>query len=464
MKRLLAFLLALMLPCAAFAETDAYVFEAVMTVDSENFPEYLTNMLLPGLPEDMPVDAGMLGSALSRLANGLGVRFTSQENAWLFELLVKESALIDFTIHLDESGNQYLLCSSLMPDYAIAIPYEAEEGSPSPADSADWSAAFSGAANRIFLWIISLDCTESDGNFSGDAYEGGVHETVWRFDDADLATLLSELTSNELQPLVSAVSQFLETDEQSMVDQLASLHQEVADRNEYAYVLRAVNNEYDELIGLSLTVNRGEAQVYTASIGFNDDGFLLVTGKPLTNANLWETTDFTAQLTDNELHLQCEGTAMVAGKALDYRAAQAQGELASSTVTTCVFTDNGSDGLDWTYASATTTSPAYVSSSVPAEQRVDGTGSISFDSIQLTGTFSASIDGKHLSDASFRFEQTEPISAPSESLITFDLEDMSEEAIERQFDALEQFSNAFSMRMIQLLPLDLILMLSNMFE
>lgn len=111
---------------------------------------------------------------------------------------------------------------------------------------------------------VNLSWTEAaviSGAFSGDAYEGGTQCATWTYplDEMDVSLILREVTNDAAQP-----------------------------------------------VGVSLTVLQADAQLATLSLGFGQDAFTLVTGLGLPTQNYWHR--LTCTITEDGEAIYLNGT------------------------------------------------------------------------------------------------------------------------------------------------------------
>ena len=278
MKKLVALLLVLMLPCGALAETFKLTIKTEM---SEAFVDELSRMLAPK-KEDTPFDskADLILQIAQRIVNGFALEMTMQDNAAVVRVRMGGDELMDLSIH-DQDGMSYMT-TSLLPGYALV---ERASSSTSVTPDTDWAKLADSSQNAFRAWLSERAPVITYGAFSGAAYESGVRCFTWTFAQEEIAALLSNLLSGEVRVAVTPwlLSAGLNAgDTFSWIDNMLKS----ADDGEYSYILRLVDDAAEEPVGVSLTVLREEAQIASVSIGAGEVERIVI-GLGMQKENYW---------------------------------------------------------------------------------------------------------------------------------------------------------------------------------
>lgn len=290
MKKLLACLLALLLPCCALAET--YSLDWTMRVSPDGV----------ALLSDISLASGALSekmaAAVAELFSSLSARFVVSDtgNRYRFSLAYQDLELLLFDAQ-DSDETSTAVCN-LAPGILLKLAVDHDSVAVSK-DAVD-------ALNHLSLadfqrrlapswdaWVASLDTEVDHGVFAGDAYAGEGRCRTYRFDERDVAVLLESMLAAELndniQPVLKYLSWQFWHDEDSITDYLRDCFRNAAMRNRYRYVLRLVDDGTDghPLTGLSLIVYEGDQQVATLSCGHPETGFKAVLGYGLRGQNYY---------------------------------------------------------------------------------------------------------------------------------------------------------------------------------
>lgn len=278
MKKLVALLLVLMLPCGALAETFKLTIKTEM---GEAFVDELSRMLAPK-KEDTPFEseADLILQIAQRIINGFALEMTMQDDAATVRVRMVGDELMDLSIHTQD-GMSYMT-TSLLPGYALA---ERASSSTNVTPDTDWAKLADSAENAFRAWLSERAPVITYGAFSGAAYEGGVRCFTWTFTEEDIAALLSDLLSGEVRVVVAPwlLSAGLNAgDTFSWIDNMLKS----ADDGEYSYILRLVDDAEEEPVGVSLTVLREETQIASVSIGAGEVERIVI-GLGMQTENYW---------------------------------------------------------------------------------------------------------------------------------------------------------------------------------
>ena len=280
MKKLLAILLALMLPVCATAEAYSFTFD-VKT--GEAFLQYVENaMRLEGAEAAEATEAAQM---LQSLVNGMGMDLVAQEDAFDMQLRFSGEELMDLTAY--ETNQELMLTSSLIPGYALSAMQESDAAQAAALEQIDWVGAALSVLPSVTEWCNTLKSTEAQGSFVGDAYEGGVKCTTWSVDDQAVATLVDAVLTEDVCAVLKAVFAAMEMDADAILSQIREQNKLVAQENLHTYLLRWVQDAQDQPVGASLTVLKNGEQIATISMGFQDDGCRMVIGLGFDTQNYW---------------------------------------------------------------------------------------------------------------------------------------------------------------------------------
>ncbi len=291
MKKLIALLLALMMPLGAAAE--AYFLSISVDTDDELFPWYMKESLLmaPDAIEAQEVEVAV--RLMQAILDDLKIDIQVQPELMSLEISVGRKPLLDMTAIAD--GQAAYITSSLFPGCVLTSTGAKStlvQGLDDAFASNDWHAHKEGAHKTVADWVESLDPTVSTGVFTGDAYEGGAVCKTWTFSDQDIAGVLNTALTAEFRAALSEVLNILDIDAAAVFEQFQTLNDKVADEDAHLYILRVVENADSEFCGMSLTILREMQQIATASFGTTAKGVKLVIGLGLPRDNYW--WEFTA--------------------------------------------------------------------------------------------------------------------------------------------------------------------------
>lgn len=306
MRKGIACLLALMLllsPLSGLAEARQWTVSLDIAMEE----------LLPMMPiveaEESDEQLKTVFDAFSTLFNSVSVRMTSQEGAARLELLMRGEPLLNATLTADETG--FALSSSVIPGVKLTLqPDRAQARQMAAALSrVDWQAIGERLTGCFDEWLAGCTPAATEtGSFAGDAYEDGVKRTIYRFDDRDLAVLLSaaEATLTE-DAVVREISDLMGESLAAMLDEARQFNQTVGLKNEYHYQLALVERENGTLCGASLTVLRaGDEQVSTLSAGLTENGARFVWGYGMDGVNYYaDVTVAAPEWTQTAWKLEC---------------------------------------------------------------------------------------------------------------------------------------------------------------
>ena len=289
MKKLIALLLALLMPLCAAAE--AYSFSISVSTDDELFSWYLKESLLLA-PEAIDAEDAELAIRLMQcILDGLTVDLQIQDQLLALACSINGKPLLDMNIV--KNDQEAFLTSSLFPGHAF-VSEDASDTTASALQSVLENISLDAIADETKhtaeAWFAALEPTVAAGTFSGDAYEVGVVCRAWTLMDSDIAELVSELLTDAFRASITEIASALDAGD--LLQHFDALNAEVAERDTHLYILRVAENEAGEFCGLSLTILRDMHQIATASLGMTGKGIKLVIGLGLTDNNYW--WEFTA--------------------------------------------------------------------------------------------------------------------------------------------------------------------------
>lgn len=242
MKKLTALLLAFLMPIWAAAETYGF------SISAETDEALLLNYAEPSLsllPESAVAEAEMLVKLFARVMNGFGVEVAVQADAAELRLSLSGEEALQLLLH--QSDGELLLSSPMLKGYAIKTKM------PQLQQTA-LTDAFAAYATGVFV---------------GDAYEGGTQCTTWALSGDGLTSLLPEAYIHMLDQVMS------------------SLNGELSDVSADDLIIRVVQDDEDQVVGISVTFMREQMQLATLSIGFQEEKIILVAGLGLSAQNYW---------------------------------------------------------------------------------------------------------------------------------------------------------------------------------
>ena len=449
MKKVLALLLACMLPICALAET----YGLTLTVDTDEtlFADALRAALaeLPEAAQAPQMDAYV--SLIQQLLDGLTLDAVLQEDAVSLAVSLEGGNLLDCTFH--DQGDRMLMTSSLMAGVALAAEYEAfspeEEAAQAVLNDLDWTHLWGLVTACINTWQNGLEPIVTHGQFVGDAYTGGTKCTTWAVTDQDIAALVTQLCSGEVREAVSAALTASGFDAQQTLAALDDASARVEANNAYQYLLRVVNNDADEMVGCSLSVFSGMAQLATASLGIQEGEGRLVIGFAVQDQNYWCELAVSAD--------EGEGQTLLKGHCIEWLADQQQSfafvKVAANPVSHQAWQCSIShDDQQYRWDAC------FYDGGDPEKVYLSSQGAYAVDADTLDCSISLGKSGNAPLTLLLLAGPTEAIAEPEATLARYSLNDPADEA---QIQELaEQVSATLMARLIKLMPLELVLQLS----
>lgn len=306
MKKLLACLLALMLPCCALADTFA------MTVTSQVSQD--------GLAELCRLDAAAQGldrsrlseksvAALATLLSGFSAVIQADDTGALDASLSYEGQQI-FSLQSAAIGDTDVVVTSLCPGLMLTSPVdtalnEAWEQAGAALEDMNWLDLFETLDECLSGWEQTLDITTEYGYFAGDTYALEGECITMRFDERDISVLLEALSHADwpdgISELTRAVSLSIWGDETSLRDAVLERVHITAFQNQYSYVMRLVDSDrFADPIGFSLLTYEGGQLVSTLSMGVWNGRIDTVLGYGLRGENVYLSSTLALDVPDGE--------------------------------------------------------------------------------------------------------------------------------------------------------------------
>lgn len=437
MRKLLALLLALLLPLCAAAET--YGFSIQVDADEANFINAVQNALVNSGAE--AAAAEKQAELMKQLLDDAGIEFKADEKAFYLALQLCGSQVFDLTAY--EQDEMTLVTSSMLAGYALAEKAESQE---STVLQSDWDAASQHVAATLLKWCAGIEKTESTGMFVGDAYEGGTKCTTWTFDDQMLSQLIDEILTEDVREVLRAVYEEMGLEAAEILANLDKVNKDAALNNRYAYVVRAVENE-EKLVGLSLTVLQADEQAATISLGMKEDGIKAVVGLGLEKQNYW--CEFSGEWMDAENGKSAIVTVCEWAASKDEAFAYVQVATAPA------------NAIEWTFNTVPDASGYTWNSALHAngELLLSANGTAIPEEKTYNGTIIFGTDVKPLLNISFAVCPTEAIPEMDTSLVICTASDPADAEL---FEKLSnQLVAAISARLLKILPMDLILQMAQ---
>lgn len=450
MKRLLAFLLALMLPACALAET--YQVHLETKADETIFPIYVKELLqkIPGL---LTKDAEKYVTAISTLMKNTEVTVTAQDDACSMDIKLSGSSLIDLTVYQTDKAS--CLTSSLLPGYALVEPLTGAEAS-TQLEENEWKRITKSVDAAIDAWLKDIEKTEMQGIFEGDAYSGGTRCTTWMLTDKDISSLMSSVMTADLRSLMTwlfGTSSVM--DAATFLAAFDDANARVAKEDKFSYVLRVVKNDADEFVGLSLSVFEKSAQLATLSFGMQDEKARLVVGLGLNGRNYWWEAMTQRTQRDQVTYLKGEMREWVADKSQAYAYVNKTNAAVTSCVWTCNLTKSGQRTL-WDGC-------VYEGGTVDKAKAVcTFNGAMNSTAKTLESGIKLMQDGRTALEAKLDYKPVSPINPIGETVTLCSVGDPAQEKLYTELN--QKLNYGITARMFQLIPIDVIFTLSELFS
>lgn len=442
MKRLLALLLALLLPGCAAAES--YELSVSIEVNEESFASFAMPTV-QGDPALSNVDARTLIAEVVECLNGMSTQLIFKEDAWQAKVNLGTGELLDAAVYTQDE--RAFLTSSMMPGYALYDALESEASVP----AVDSDAVCAGMESALSAWLGNLEPTVSYGTFDGDAYEGGAKCTTYSITDMDVAALVSALATEELRVLAAEFLTALGLDDAALLTQFDALNARVADEDAGLYILRIVTDEADAFVGASLTVVHGQAQVATLSLGAAENRIRLVVGLGLRAQNYWWELDCSFNNLQSSTYISGNAREWVADKAESFSYVRQTNAPLADYALRLNLSKAGSRYL-WV-------GNISVSGIEYNEELCAVSGSCNVGTKELDCTISLGAEQSAPLALKVRFGPADAIPPMDETLQLCSLS--APEDVEKCQELLEKFAARIMARLIKLLPMDIIMTLNE---
>ena len=330
MKKLVALLLALLLPVCALADT----FEVTMEVQTaQALFSALVNQSVQKHTGLEGVSSESVAKLLQALLGNTKITAVTQENASAVSITLNGNSFLDATIYL--SGEESLMTSSLIPGYVLVE----DVPSASAAEAENEKKIAEDVQNAFVAWKETLPVETVHGVFSGDAYTGGTVCTTWTITDSDIAALMTAIMTPELREMIE---QHVEAaGEDGILSAFDAANARVTEENKYTYTIRCVADDEDRLIGVSATVLDEAAQVATFSLGVNDQNVRVVIGLGLKQENYWAECVLTESQRDQTTFIKGEMREWTADKSESFAYVTEANAPAMSYLLNCIMTKSG---------------------------------------------------------------------------------------------------------------------------
>lgn len=442
MKKLLALLLALMLPVCALADTVQVVLES--KTDDVVFAACIKEMLqkIPGI---LATDVDKYTAAASALMKDTKVTARVQADAVSMDIALSGSSLLDITVYQTENAS--CMISSLLPGYALVEPLTDAKASVQPG-SEELKQIADGVETAIEAWLKNIESVQTRGVFEGDAYSGGTQCMTWMLTDQDIAALLSSAMTAELRALIGRMLDGSETSAEALFADFDAANARVADEDKFAYILRVVKNDADEFVGLSLSAFEEAAQLATVSYGVKDQEARLVVGLGLNGQNYWWEAVTRKTERKQVTYLKGEMREWVADKTQAFAYVSKTNAAVTSCVWTCNLTKSGQRTL-WDGC-------LYEGSAIDAGKAICAfNGTVNPAAKTLEGRIKLLRGGRNALEMHFSSKAVNAIEPIDPAVVLCSSADPAQEKLYTEL--YQTLSLAITARMIQLIPLDVIL-------
>lgn len=278
MKKLLACLLALMLPCCALADTRAW--GLTINVSKEGMIKLFDTLADYDLMDDRAEYSdewlGNLAEFMSAFSLSAVEDVYGERGRIAYACMGTEIFAMDYTY----TDGEIKMITSIVPDIMMTFPTDFLPPTvltPPQAAKAyaemDWEPVLDVFSDTVSHWVATLDVSTEEGVFAGETYSGGTSRFTFRLDDRDIAVLLESLLDAEwpedFTNLIAYYFYMLADDSDNLLAALRANIRDTAADSEYSYVFHVVC-EQDDVIGLSLTVYQRDTQIATLSMGLDE--------------------------------------------------------------------------------------------------------------------------------------------------------------------------------------------------
>lgn len=310
MKKLLALLLALLLPACSFAESLSVTVK--INDDEQSFPAYALE-LMQKIPGQKLEESRTTVQIMQSIFKDMKLVTVVQPEALSVEALVSGNPLLDMSICREEE--MIFLTSSMMPGYALAeklIPVS--DGDETTESAIQRNGLITSIQAAFSAWSKDITPVATYGAFQGDAYSGGSKCKTWSFTDQDVAALVSSLATKEVREAFTLILKMLGEDAAALFQQFDELNDRVADEDHYTYLLRVVEDDQDQFVGASLSCLKENQQTATISLGFQNKILRIVFGLGMKTSNYWWEYEIRMNRKDNLIYLRGLSSEWIADK------------------------------------------------------------------------------------------------------------------------------------------------------
>jgi len=446
MKKLLALLLAMLMPFSAMADT--YGLSLSIKTEEASFIQ-LVKEALRQEPALSDMDLDKLAAAMEQILDGIGFKLAVQEDAAALDIQLGGMSLLDLAVHLTQDA--VCMTTSLLPGYVLLeeldAPTDAEQALADEFASTDWQAVADSVTAAIEQWSSVIEPTVSRGVFSGDAFEYGTSCTTWVLSDMDIAALVSAVLTDEMRSALISVLTIAGADADHILTQIDNLNDKVADEDVYIYMLRVAENDAGDVIGLSLTIIQELSQVATISLGLGAKEIRLVVGLGVKENNYW--WEFSGKRTEvsNVTYFSGSSREWMADKSEAFPFVKTHEEPVSNYEWRCSLTQSGKRYL-WDGRVNVWTGQACEVLCASSGVFVPGTGNVS-------GTLSLGAAPNEPLKLSFSCGPVEAIADLDENAVICNLTDPADAELSMKLQ--NQLSSALLARLIKKLPMELLL-------
>lgn len=443
MKRIAALLLVLILPVCALAET----FEVTLQVQTaEALFSTLLDQAVQMQAELDGVSIETVVKLMQALMGNSRITVISQSDADSVSISLNGKKFLDMTTYL--SGSEELMTSSLIPGYVLVE----EAGSASAMDAAKEQKIAEDIMHAYVTWKGGLDAETTYGAFSGDAYSGGTVCTTWTITDRDVAGLVSAVMTPELRKMIKEQADTEDADAESILSAIDAANERVSEENKYTYEIRCVKDDKDLLAGLSVTVFEQEAQIATFSLGKNEQETRVVIGFGLKKQNYWAECILTQSQRDQTNFIKGEVREWTADKNESFAYVKQANAPAMSYLMNCIVTKSGQREL-WD-------AHVYLGSQTDASKEVlSFSGSVNKANRAMEAKCSLMENKQALMTLSVSKKPAVAILPPDPALVRCSATDPDQGELYTKVS--QDFAFAVTMRLMQIIPIEAILMLDK---
>ena len=447
MKKMLAFLLVLMVPFCAIAETYGMSFS--IDTDDQLFCYFLKKELAKLSQVESTAQMDTTIGLIQRLLDGFAVEVAIQDDAAEVCIQLGGGNLLDVVLHAEDDA--LVLTSSLIDGCALvedmSIAMEDEAVNVDTLAKLDWQTLLETTESTVKQWLEELQPVMTEGAFVGDAFDGGTHCKTWAVTDRDIANLVMKICSNDLREPISLVLTAMGFKADEIYAELDAVNARVSEENAYRYLLRAVSNEVGKLVGLSLTIYTESTQLATISLGLQETQIDFVLGLGLQKQNYWCECTVSRGGKDNLTMLSGKCIEWVAEKKHGFAYVQKNASPVSHKTWFCNITQTDNRFLwEARICDADAANDAY-------DYTLSGTMDPNTGLIECIGSIGDA--SSSLITMKFRCSPVEEIPTLDESL-----ERCSVDQQPRYQEITETMRAAFMARLLKLIPLDILLQLS----